>query len=200
MDTKAELRQRFRMLRDGVAASHRERYSAAIASRVLALPWTQQAHRIALYAALGSEVDTRHVFAALRQRGVVCCYPAVQPDRQLQFVDVSDVTHLLPGAYGIDEPAGEAVPLEAVDAMIIPGLAFDSQGTRLGYGAGYYDRALARYNGVRIGLAYAQQVLPVLPAAAHDQAMDVIVTEVSVIAVSARARQALGPQGETAGG
>lgn len=180
------------MLRDAVPPADRQHCSIAITTRLLALPWIPNAHRIALYASLGSEVDTGHAFAALRSRGVTCCFPAVLPENRLQFVDVTDLRQLRPGTYGIREPAGAAVTLETVDLMILPGLAFDAQGVRLGYGGGYYDRALTHFNGICVGLAYAVQVHAALPVAAHDRAMDVVVTEQSIIPTSARARHALG--------
>lgn len=90
-----------------------------------------------------------------------------------------------PGAYGIPEPAAGApqVLWTAIDAVLVPGLAFDARGHRLGYGAGYYDRALPklRADALRVGVCYAVQYLDEVPVAAHDVPVDLVVTERFVI-------------------
>ncbi|MCA9774770.1 MAG: 5-formyltetrahydrofolate cyclo-ligase, partial [Myxococcales bacterium] len=83
--------------------------------------------------------------------------------------------------HGILEPDGgrPEAPVSAMDLIVVPGLGFDPEGGRLGWGAGYYDRVLARRGAraVTIGLAYESQILPALPRDAHDVAMDVVATE-----------------------
>ena len=81
--------------------------------------------------------------------------------------------------FGLREPAADnpEVPLDQIDVMVIPGLAFDSTGTRLGWGKGYYDRALALTRAVRIGYCFALQIVPHVPRESYDIPMHHLVTE-----------------------
>ncbi len=96
----------------------------------------------------------------------------------------------MPGPFGLSQPVAESplVEVELVDAVIIPGVAFDACGSRLGYGGGYYDRLLPRLGPdcMRIGFAFAEQILAEIPAEPHDAVVDLVVTQNGVIRPPAR--------------
>ena len=137
---------------------------------------------LAGYVPLNHEADPGELMAEAQRRGYRTCLPRVAARAQpLKFLEWAPGDPLAPGAHGTREPmAGrpELVP----DIVIVPMLAFDPAGIRLGYGGGYYDRTLAalREGGRRVlavGLAYAEQGADRLPADGHDQPLDWIVTE-----------------------
>jgi 5-formyltetrahydrofolate cyclo-ligase len=113
--------------------------------------------------------------------------PVVQDEQELALYTIRDIERdVVPGFRGIFEPrcqGGNAVGVEILDLAIVPGVAFDLQGGRLGYGAGFYDRLLRRFpQGIpKVGIAFDFQVLPRLPRQPHDIALDLIVTESRVI-------------------
>lgn len=139
----------------------------------------RQAGRIGLYSPVLNEVQTELVARRCLADGKLLAYPRVAGER-LQFVAVDDLAVLAPGAFGIPEPQGGGeVPLGSLDLLIVPGVAFDLSGHRLGYGKGYYDRALAGACGrpLPIGFAYEFQLVANLPVAGHDVRLGQLVTE-----------------------
>ncbi|MEZ4271321.1 MAG: 5-formyltetrahydrofolate cyclo-ligase [Myxococcota bacterium] len=93
-------------------------------------------------------------------------------------------SELSPGYRSIPEPQGRPCALPEIEAIVVPGLAFDKKGGRIGYGAGYYDRTLSVYPGVTIGLAYDFQVVSTLPQASHDAPMDWIITPAGALEIA----------------
>lgn len=134
---------------------------------------------VALYSSIHNEVFTGVVAAKALAAGVVVTFPRVQGDN-LVFVEIADLSELSPGAFGVLEPQGERlVPCQDLDLVVVPGIAFDMTGHRLGYGRGFYDRALddCRSSCVKVGLAYDFQLTDSLPTAAHDRTLSVLMTE-----------------------
>ncbi|MDT8421833.1 MAG: 5-formyltetrahydrofolate cyclo-ligase [Desulfuromonadales bacterium] len=134
---------------------------------------------IALYCPTRGEVATDLLFnVALRQRKKVC-YPRVNGER-MAFIEVDDLGCLSSGSFGLLEPeGGREVPVAELDLMVLPGVAFDRYGYRLGYGKGFYDRELhsAGFSGVLVGLCFGFQLLDRLPVERHDVPVDCLVTE-----------------------
>ncbi len=185
---KDELRQRMRDLRFSLDPAEAARRSARAAPHLLALPEVGAARCIALFAAVRNEIDPRPAHAALVARGVVTCYPRID-GAILQFAAVADLGALVPGRLDIPEPPPGARPVAAtdVDVFVIPGLAFDPLGERLGWGGGHYDRTLATAPAaLRVGYAYDFQVVPVVPVGADDERMDVVVTCTGVRRIPSR--------------
>lgn len=134
---------------------------------------------IALYSPTRGEVETELLFTAARKAQKRVCYPRVEGER-MQFVEVNDLASLSRGAFGLLEPQdGSGVPVADLDLMIVPGVAFDRTGHRLGYGKGFYDRELhsVGFSGVLIGLCFKFQLLDRLPTESHDVPVDCLVTE-----------------------
>lgn len=129
---------------------------------------------VALYAPKSTEVETAAIAAELHRRGVRIAYPrVVTGTRVLEFAE----GELAPGAFGLLEPTGPALALDAITAFVIPGVAFDREGGRIGWGRGYYDATLAAATGLRIGLAFDCQLVERIPRDAHDIGVDLVVTE-----------------------
>ncbi len=140
---------------------------AAMARALTALPAWQAAPAVLAFAALPDEPDTLPLLRAALAAGKRLYLPRVA-GKALETVPVRDLAALAPGAYGIREPAGPAAPLPPGALALVPCLAMDAHGVRLGRGGGYYDRFLAGFAGPRLVLCPAALVLPALPRAAWD--------------------------------
>ncbi|AWJ84938.1 5-formyltetrahydrofolate cyclo-ligase [Azospirillum sp. TSH58] len=141
---------------------------------------------IAGYWPLGSELDVRPLLLHLRTGGRSIALPVSGPRGQaLTFRDWDPVLPLAAGRYGIHEPAADR-PEVVPAVLLVPMLAFDRSGHRLGYGAGYYDRTLDALRAARspsdgpvlaVGMAFAAQEMDAVPCGAHDERLDWILTE-----------------------
>jgi 5-formyltetrahydrofolate cyclo-ligase len=139
----------------------------------------QAATAIALYSPILNEVFTEELFRAACSAGKVIAYPRVRGS-ELEFVRVLKTGDLAPGAFGVLEPTGDQlVAPAALDMVVVPGVGFDRQGGRLGYGKGFYDRGLhgSQRPGCLVGLCFELQLVERLPAESHDVCMDIIITE-----------------------
>ncbi len=153
--------------------------SLKIQERFLSTPEYTNAGAIALYSPVFNEVFTEEIFTLACWDGKQVSYPRVRGDL-LEFVRVSALTDLAPGAFGILEPTGAGtVSVAELDLLVVPGVAFDAGGFRLGYGKGFYDRVLHRCEsrGVLCGLCFDFQRLEALPSETHDIGMDLLITE-----------------------
>jgi 5-formyltetrahydrofolate cyclo-ligase len=192
-ERKASLRRellarRARFIRTpGVVA----RCAAAAVEHLQAAAEFAEASTLALYAALPDEMPTRELFAAARRGGKRTLLPRVAPGRAaaLEFCDVETWEELRPGRYGVLQPALEApaVDPDAIELVLLPGVAFDRAGRRLGRGRGYYDRTFppgARPGCPRLfGLAFACQLVDEVPGGERDRRVDAVVTEDGVLRI-----------------
>lgn len=176
---KTALRSSARSARRGLDDTERRDASDAAVARLLALPELRRAGTVLLYAPLREEADpATTALPVLRQRGVRTLFPRVRGD-DLELVAATDLTGLALGYRGIREPAGPTVDAEEVDVAVVPGVAFDVLGGRLGQGGGHYDRLLQLLADecVRIGFCFSCQVVPFVPCEPHDEPVDLVVTE-----------------------
>jgi 5-formyltetrahydrofolate cyclo-ligase len=166
----------------------KDRLSRTIVSALVDLPEFRQAERPVLYVDVRDEVLTWPLITTRLASGSPVILPFCQ-DGDLQLCRIDQWTQLAPGAYGILEPiasirlAGDRHTAAAdIDLIVVPGVAFDRRGHRLGHGFGYYDRLLARVSDSTslVGLAYDCQLFDNVPHEPHDVAVDVIVTESAV--------------------
>ena len=160
--------------------------SAAIGRRLSGLPEFARATRLLIYVSKDAEVDTHGLIRQLLVQGRQVCVPWFDSGKQAYVAsELRDFdADLVIGRFGILEPSPEAIRPTAcgqIDAALVPGLAFDETGNRLGRGMGYFDRILQEVRGAKIALAYDFQVLNEVTAGAHDVRMDFIVTETRVV-------------------
>lgn len=160
--------------------------SAAIWERLSLLGEFAAATRLLVYVSTGSEVDTQGLIRQLLAMGRQVCVPRFEPATQGYATSMLHDfdSELTTGQYGVLEPKPGVIrpsALKQIDAALVPGLAFDETGNRLGRGRGHFDRLLGQTGGVRIALAFDFQVLDEVPAEAHDARMDFIVTETRVV-------------------
>jgi 5-formyltetrahydrofolate cyclo-ligase len=172
-----------------MGAADRAAKSAAIAAHVVAYALARPGlTHVALYAAMGAEVDLRAAVEPLRTKGITCVYPrVVAAAAPLQFVAADGRSVWRQAVHGHLEPQGPAVASACLGPVFVPGLAFDARGTRLGYGGGFYDRTLATLPGPFIGVAFAAQRVLHLATLPHDVAMHAIVDEDGVHALGSQA-------------
>ena len=171
---KQELRQLIRQRKRQQTQQQLSRLSLAVSAQLLAHQRMQQAHTVMLYYSLPDEADTRTLIDTLCQQGKRVLLPVVTGEGQMELRHYSGRSDLRPGAYGIMEPAGELFArYDEIDLAVIPGMAFDTLGHRLGRGKGYYDRFLPRLpHCYKIGICYPFQLLPHVPTCPTDIAVD----------------------------
>lgn len=179
MVPKSILREQMRARRDALAQTNREAASRAATSHSLAHSSLESARVVALYASIGSELSTRELAAALLARGKRLVFPRVTRRPVLEFAEISSLSDLRPSALGIPEPPLERrVDLSMIDLLFVPGLGFDRNGARIGWGKGYYDATLLQHaSAVRVGLCFGVQLIPQVPTEDWDQTMDWIISE-----------------------
>lgn len=180
METKQEIRKRIRELRRSVTREEKERWDAALCERCLEgmeKDGLLMYSSVYLYLDIRGEAGTRRILEALWARKVSTALPRVEGDR-IRFYTVTGFGEVAPGCMGILEPSEQCRRAEDRKALVIvPGVAFDVQGRRLGYGGGYYDRFFAQEpEHPRWGLAYAFQLMEKLPAEAWDKRVDRVIT------------------------
>lgn len=184
MASKQYVRRKAKQARLALDPSYRHRAGIRIAEHVLRLVKKQAARHVMLYAALEDEVPTEMLFCRLRKLGIDTSFPRIGHGNSLHVHVVSSWDDLRPAAFGIKEPhrALPRVEPTQLDVIVVPGVAFDHRGSRLGYGKGYYDRFLARIpHTLRIGLAFDCCVYERVPSELHDIPMHYVVTETQCI-------------------
>jgi len=196
LEEKRALRQAMMARRQEVSPAERARLSAAMSARLGTLPEVVAASTsggtVAGFVALPGkgEVDPAAALAAAHARGAHVALPRVSAEApRLRFhdVDPTDDAALVPGPFGLREPAPSAPELavENIDVMLLPGLAFDRAGRRLGYGGGYYDEAAGKLRaagrGFLVGVAYDFQLVERCPAGETDVGVDCVVTDGQVV-------------------
>ncbi len=188
-DRKSALRRSARDARRAMSDHARHEADVAVNARLRELPELRIVRAVLVYAAAGGEVDVEPTAAELRTRGITTLYPRVRGE-DLDLVPVTDLSSLVAGHRNILEPRGEPADPTVVDAAIVPGVAFDLRGGRLGQGGGHYDRLLPRIgDAIRVAVAYTCQVVPQVPRDEHDVAMDILVTDRSVSRPGAPSRR-----------
>ncbi|MFL4904768.1 5-formyltetrahydrofolate cyclo-ligase [Streptomyces sp. MMS24-I2-30] len=185
---KRTLRLQLLTVRNRLTADDIEEASAALAGRALELPELARARTVAAYVSVGSEPATRALLDALHARGVRVLLPALLPDQDLDWGayagegSLTQVRHA--GRMTLHEPTGDRLGPQAVtgaDVVLLPGLAVDAHGMRLGRGGGSYDRVLARLeradaHPALVVLLYDSEVVERLPAQEHDRPVHAVVT------------------------
>ncbi|MBT8493141.1 MAG: 5-formyltetrahydrofolate cyclo-ligase [Deltaproteobacteria bacterium] len=186
---KHSLRSAMRRVRDGLPAGERARASKLACKHVARHLETLELGTVAIYASIGSELDTSELAHLLARTELRVAYPLIKgKDTELEFYACKHA-ELEADRFQIPSPTSEhpLVPVQDIDCFIVPGLAFDKYGGRLGWGAGYYDRTLIHNpTAHRIGLAYAVQIRTSLPCDERDVPMTAVASETGVITCRVR--------------
>jgi 5-formyltetrahydrofolate cyclo-ligase len=181
MLTKAALRRHLLAQRAMLAPAEIARHSTAIAAYVCALPAFCASQTVMVYMALPQEVQTMQIITQARQAQKRVAVPVVRAQDLVAVALSEGPTQLRRGRFGILEPSGtpRIIHPQEIGCIVVPGVAFDTRGGRLGFGKGYYDRFLGQLPATtyRCGLAFGIQVVPCVPQAPHDICMHGIVTE-----------------------
>jgi 5-formyltetrahydrofolate cyclo-ligase len=177
--------------RDSMSEEIRKDKDREIKERLLALSEFKASHKILLYASFRSEVDTFKLLQYCIANGKITMLPRVdKQNNELELYEIKDTGELVKGYFGIPEPnvsEDRRMNVEHMDLIIVPGVAFDEQCNRLGYGKGFYDKLLTRVKGQGskvkglIALAYEEQIVESIPSELHDIKMDKIITDKRII-------------------
>lgn len=182
---KSALRREALARRDALLAEIRGTAAEAVADGVLSVLGTGTPGIVAGYMPIRSELDPRPAMRRLAERGFSLSLPRISGD-DLDFHDAPPDAALVRGPFGLTEPEAASRTVRP-GVLLVPMAAFDRRGHRIGYGRGFYDRAIARLlreGGVlTVGLAFAVQEVTAVPAETHDRALDWIVTEREVMRI-----------------
>jgi 5-formyltetrahydrofolate cyclo-ligase len=204
-EEKAVLRAHLLAARSALSAEQRTAAARAIRDALLDRPEVQMAGTVAAYYSVGAEPDTRGLVYALWKRGNYVLLPVLRADGDLDWASYEGPDSLVPGPRGLLEPGEPPRGTEAVaraDAVLVPALAVDRAGNRLGRGGGSYDRALARVGPLipLIALVYDGELLDHVPAERHDVPVRATVSPLTGITVLARGDDPHRPPAVSSGG
>ena len=167
--------------RRSLSPEQRRQMSSAVSRRILSIGVVAGAKVLCGYSALADEVDLRDLYEAFRAQGSSLCLPRISVER-LEFVGWQAGSELGTNRFGIGEPVGEPEALDSIEVIVLPCAAVDASGTRVGLGAGFYDRTLAGIAELDsppllVGAAFDAQLLEAIERRDWDVPLDVVVTE-----------------------
>ncbi len=182
MGSKADIRKHVKALKKELSTDTKTQSAKLVFEKLNALDSWKLAKNVLLYNSLPDELDTHSLIENAIINGKKNIYlPRVNGD-DLDIVRVENLGELTSGAFNIYEPNGNnIITPDMLDLIIIPGVAFDRFGNRLGRGKGFYDRLLACTNAKKIGICYDCQLLEGIPTEAHDKKMDAIITPSEIL-------------------
>lgn len=178
---KNALRERYRTQRQALEPEQKARLDRDVATRFFRLNQYRSCRTVLCYVSTPIEVDTVAIIErSLRQGKQVAVPRCVPGTREMEFYCIRSLDDLSPGSFGVMEPLPD--PERRLEDMtdslcVVPGFCFDLAGYRLGYGKGYYDRFLNRYEGTRVGICYSSNVRNRLRHGRYDCAVELLVTE-----------------------
>ncbi|MBD3330574.1 5-formyltetrahydrofolate cyclo-ligase [Candidatus Peregrinibacteria bacterium] len=178
MDTKSKkklLRKKLLNLRATYDKDESKIKSSVIFDKVLSHPLFRRAQNVLFYVPIKNEVDTINLInEALKTKSVYL--PKTKINGEISVHKISGLEDTSEGKYGIPEPTTAETDSQILDLIIVPGVAFDSDFNRIGFGKGYYDKFLKKLKCPKIALAYDFQIIKNIPAQEHDQKIDIIIT------------------------
>ena len=190
---KRDLRARYKMRRADIPAQQKAQKDAQIHRRVRAHAWYRSCKSLLVYVSISTEVDTRALIEQALADGKQVAVPyCIENSREMHFYIIRSLNDLAPRTFGVPEPMPERTQrlVRFEDSLcILPGLAFDRLGYRLGYGGGYYDRFLSQQygDGPTMGIAYQCCIHPRLRHGRFDVPCKVLVTEEGVLKTKKKA-------------
>lgn len=179
-DIKKNLRNQYRQYRLSIPEDIKAEYDKKICDALMQMVSFRHSETILLYAPLKGEIDVMPIAKKALELGKRVAFPrCVENPRNLDFKYISSLDELSSGSYSIEEPSEEmeSVSDYSKSICIIPGVVFDKEGYRVGYGKGYYDRFLSTYDGTKFGLAYSECIIDNVPRGRFDKHVDILVSE-----------------------
>ena len=185
MTTKAQLRSEIATKRKALDAQWLASASRRVAQNLQSLDAFQSAETVALYMAITGEVQLDTLFPRCWTLGKRTCIPVFNANLKMyEMAEITKETRFETGHYGIQEPVSPSIlDTDSIDLIVVPGVAFDAKGHRLGRGGGYYDRLLDGFPGETTAVAFDFQILPAIPTHSHDMPVDAIATETKTVEV-----------------
>ena len=179
---KIRLRKVYLALRSELSKKDRDAAQVKIADALFAIPEIERSIHLAFYCSYGNEVDTRPLMRMAAELGKSVYLPKIEPrTKEMTFSPHGgSFDDMACNALGILEPGAAPVSLDILEAVIVPGVAFDQNGNRLGHGAGYYDRFLKKISVPKIAIAFEAQLADIIAVGPNDVKMDMLVTEAGV--------------------
>jgi 5-formyltetrahydrofolate cyclo-ligase len=177
---KENLRKQMLLQRNALSEEEAAEKCKLIMQKLFSLPEYMEAKRICFYMSINSEVATREMIEQAMQDKQVFLPITNKKEHTLIIAEAKSLGDLKEGPYGVYEPKTDyvmAVNRAQIDLFIVPGVAFDPNGGRIGYGKGYYDQLLKGLSAVKVGLSYEFQIVDRIPREEHDVNVDIIVTE-----------------------
>ncbi|MEW6328959.1 MAG: 5-formyltetrahydrofolate cyclo-ligase [Candidatus Micrarchaeota archaeon] len=185
MSNKHAVRKRILERRNACPRLFVREHSAKIAKRLFSLPEFKRARSVLFYVSKGCEVDTRAMIRkAIRMKKKIIVPVSDTKRKKLILSELKNFSHLAPGAYRILEPRKEKIrkfPARALELAVVPGVAFDEKGARIGFGGGYFDKLLKKVRAPVLALAFDFQVVDEIACEPHDARVHKIITEKRVI-------------------
>lgn len=179
--TKYDIRQRIKSMKTMLDDIEKAAAAEAVFERLENSAAFQLAERVLMYHSLPDELDTRKFLNKWKDRKKFFLPRVNGADLELLPYDES---RLEIGSFHIEEPTGNDIyPVDEIEVIVVPGVAFDRRGRRLGRGKGFYDRLLQTAKAMKIGVGYEFQLVDEVPAEEHDVAMDMVITETTTIIV-----------------
>ena len=182
-EVKRNLRNQYKQYRLDLPADVKADYDKKICDALMQLVSFKYSDTILMYAPIEGEIDVMPIAECALRMGKKVAFPrCVEEPRNLDFKYISSIDELRSGSYSIAEPTEdmESVKDLSRSICIIPGIVFDKEGYRVGYGKGYYDRFLAVYDGTKFGLAYSECILDSVPRGRFDRHVDILISEKGV--------------------
>ncbi len=179
-DSKKALRTKISLKRSNLNFSEIREKSNVIMEKLLSLSQFQKAQVVAFYLSKSDEVQTENAIKKILEEKTILVPVTKNEIKLVKFTSFSD---LEPALFGVPEPKTKRYSKQQPDVIVIPGLAFDKHGNRLGYGKGYYDTLLKNLNSIKVGVCFDFQLINNVPTYEHDQKVDTIITEKRILNV-----------------
>lgn len=178
---KTAIRNTLKQVRAKTSVTYRSMSSKQVCTRIRSLEQYRQAKRIALYHPINGEIDLSDIWNSAPLQGKFCYFPVLHDDLTLLFLPATPTTPFKQNKYGIPEPDVNwdlAIPVDDIDIIFMPLVAFDLRCTRLGMGAGYYDRSLEhKKKGLLFGVGYQFQRVDYIEPQPWDVPLDAVITQ-----------------------
>ncbi len=180
---KKEIRKKMLKLRNEMEQIVRDQKDKKITLKFIKFLRSKEIKSVLLYASYRSEVDTKKIFYFCQQHSIKTAFPkVVKRVKALELYWVNNLEQLSSGYKSILEPhSGTKASIEEIEVIVVPGIAFDINCYRIGYGGGFYDRLLLYKKGLAIGLAYEEQIIDQIPVEPFDKRVDLIITDERMI-------------------